>query len=98
MLRGEYGKLPGKVNEEVRKLAIGDEEPITVRPADLIDPELEKYREETKGIAKSEEDVLSYALFPQVAKKFFETRDAEPVLEAVPSADGVRTINVVDFS
>ncbi len=95
MLRGEYGKLPGEVNEEVRKLAIGDEEPITVRPADLIEPELEKYREETKGIAKSEEDVLSYALFPQVAKKFFEARDkAEP---ACP-ADGVRTINVVDFS
>ncbi len=96
MLRGEYGKLPGKVNEEVRKLAIGDEEPITVRPADLIAPELEKYREETKDIAKSEEDVLSYALFPQVAKKFFEIRDAEPVL--APAADGIRTINVVDCS
>ncbi len=97
MLRGEYGKLPGKVNEEVRKLAIGDKEPITVRPADLIAPELEKYREETKDIAKSEEDVLSYALFPQVAKKFFEVRDAEPVA-AAPDTDGVRTINVVDFS
>ncbi len=96
MLRGEYGKLPGKVNEEVRKLAIGDEEPITVRPADLIAPELDKYREETKDIAKSEEDVLSYALFPQVAKKFFEIRDVEPALEA--SSDGIRTINVVDFS
>ena len=96
MLRGEYGKLPGKVNEEVRKLAIGDEQPITVRPADLIEPELEKYREETKGIAKSEEDVLSYALFPQVAKKFFEIRDAEP--QAASCADGIRTINVVDFS
>ncbi len=96
MLRGEYGKLPGKVNEEVRKLAIGDEEPITVRPADLIAPELDKYREETKDIAKSEEDVLSYALFPQVAKKFFEVRDAEPV--STSGEDGIRTINVVDFS
>ncbi len=97
LLRGEYGKLPGTVNEDVRKLAIGDAEVITVRPADLIEPELEKYREETKGIAKSEEDVLSYALFPQVAKKFFETRDAAPVAAAA-AEDGVRTINVVDLS
>ncbi len=96
LLRGEYGRLPGKVNEDVRKLAIGDAEVITVRPADLIDPELEKYREETKGIAKSEEDVLSYALFPQVAKKFFEFRDAAPA--AATAEDGVRTINVVDLS
>ena len=97
LLRGEYGKLPGKVNEEVRKMAIGDEEVITVRPADLIQPELEKYREETKGLAKSDEDVLSYALFPQVAKKFLETRDAAP--EAlVQDESGVRCINVVDLS
>ena len=75
MLRGEYGRLPGEVNEEVRKLAIGDDEPITCRPADLIKPELEKYREECKDFARSEEDVLSYALFPQVAKSFFEYRD-----------------------
>jgi len=75
LLKGEYGQVPGKVNEEVRKKAIGDEEVITCRPADLIAPELEKYREETKGIAKCEEDVLSYALFPQVASKFFAIRD-----------------------
>ncbi|MBO4941082.1 MAG: oxaloacetate decarboxylase subunit alpha [Clostridia bacterium] len=95
LLRGEYGLLPGKVNEEVRKLAIGDDEVITVRPADLLEPELEKYREETKGIAKCEEDVLSYALFPQVAKKFFETRDAAP---EVAREDGVRTLFVQDLS
>lgn len=95
MLRGEYGKLPGKVNEEVRKLAIGDEEPITVRPADLIAPELEKYREESKGLAKSEEDVLSYALFPQVAKNFLENRNKA---KEAPVEDEIRTINVVDFS
>lgn len=95
MLRGEYGKLPGKINEEVRKLAIGDEEPITVRPADLIAPELEKYREESKGLAKSEEDVLSYALFPQVAKNFLENRNKA---KEAPVEDEIRTINVVDFS
>ena len=101
MLRGEYGRLPGEVNEEVRKMAIGDSEVITVRPADLIDPELEKYREECKDIAKSEEDVLSYALFPQVAKKFFEHRDhpqaAAPKAAAAP-ANGVRELFVEDLS
>ena len=93
LLRGEYGKLPGEVNEEVRKLAIGEDEVITCRPADLIAPELEKYREETKGMAKNEEDVLSYALFPQVASKFFETRDKK-----VEPADEVKTIYVQDLS
>ena len=78
LLRGEYGRLPAPVNEEVRKKAIGDDDVITVRPADLIQPELEKYKEETKGIAKCEEDVLSYALFPQVAQKFFAERDKSP--------------------
>ena len=79
LLRGEYGKLPAEVNEEVRKKAIGDDEVITCRPADLIEPELQKYKAEMKekGIGKSEEDVLSYALFPQVAEKFFAVRDGE---------------------
>ena len=101
MLRGEYGKLPGEVNEEVRKLAIGDDKPITCRPADLLEPELDKYREETKDFAKSDEDVLSYALFPQVAKKFFDIRDgrAEAPKEAKPApANGVREIFVQDLS
>ena len=98
LLRGDYGKLPGEVNEEVRKLAIGDDEVITCRPADLLEPELEKYREETKGIAKSEEDVLSYALFPQVAQKFFETRDKKPEPKKEESQDGVREIFVQDLS
>lgn len=98
VLRGEYGKLPGEVNEEVRKKAIGNDEVITVRPADLLEPEMEKYREETKGIAKSEEDVLSYALFPQVAKTFFEYRDngGEKKTEADPNA--VRMLYVNDIS
>ena len=96
ILRGEYGKLPGEVNEEVRKLAIGDDEVITCRPADLIEPELPKYREETKGLAKSEEDVLSYALFPQVAKKFFEERDKKQ--EEKPQNDEIREIFVEDIS
>ena len=96
LLKGEYGQLPAEVNEEVRKKAIGDEAPITVRPADLLEPELEKYREETKDIAKCEEDVLSYALFPQVAEKFFKTRDA--VVEEAADNDEVVSIYVEDLS
>ena len=86
LLRGEYGKLPGKVNEEVRRKCIGDDKVITCRPADLIEPELEKYRAEIGDRAKSEEDVLSYALFPAVATKFFEWRD-NPHKDEVPAAE-----------
>ncbi|MGO5049992.1 pyruvate carboxylase subunit B [Dysosmobacter sp. Sow4_B12] len=76
MLRGEYGRLPGTVNEEVRaKAGIQPEDVITCRPADLLEPEVEKYREEYKDVAKSDEDVLSLALFPQVAPKFLAQRD-----------------------
>ena len=76
LLRGEYGKLPAPVNEEVRKMAIGDDKVITCRPADLLKPEMDKYREEIRDQATCEEDVLSYALFPKVAPKFFEYRSA----------------------
>ena len=76
MLRGEYGRLPGEVNEEVRaKAGIAPEDVITCRPADLLEPELEKYKEEFKDIAKSEEDVLSPGPVPQVAPKFIANRD-----------------------
>ena len=100
LLRGEYGQLPAEVNEEVRKKAIGDAEVITCRPADLLEPELDKYREECKDIAKSEEDVLSYALFPQVAEKFFAVRDgrAEAPKAESKASDGTRTIYVQDLS
>ncbi|MBQ9941902.1 MAG: oxaloacetate decarboxylase subunit alpha [Christensenellaceae bacterium] len=76
LLRGEYGRLPGEVNAEVRAKCIGDEPIITHRPADDIEPELPKYREELKEIAEQEEDILSYAMFPQVAPKYFEYRRA----------------------
>ncbi len=101
LLRGEYGRLPAEVNEEVRKKAIGDDEVITVRPADLIEPELEKYKEETKDIATCEEDVLSYALFPQVAQKFFETRGQKSGAEEkapVTDESGARILYVEDVS
>ena len=79
MLKGEYGQLPGQVNPEVRaKAGIAPEDVVTCRPADLLEPELEKYRQEFRGLAKSDEDVLSLALFPQVAPKFIEKRDHQP--------------------
>ena len=77
LMRGEYGLLPASVNEEVRRKVIGDAKVITHRPADDIPPELEKYREEIRDYYQQEEDVLSYALFPQVAVKFFQYRQAK---------------------
>jgi len=76
LLRGEYGKLPAKVDPEVQKKCIGNDKVITHRPADDIPPELEKYREEIRDYYQQEEDVLSYAMFPQVAPKFFQYRQA----------------------
>ena len=83
LLKGEYGRLPGEVNEEVRKKAVGDEEIITCRPADLLEPEMEKLKEETKEYARTEEDVLSCALFPQVAPEFLKKKYREPEEEKV---------------
>lgn len=77
LLRGEYGKLPAEPNADILKKAIGDEPRITHRPADDIPADLDKYREEMKEYLEQEEDVLSYALFPPVAKEFFEFRRAQ---------------------
>jgi len=96
LLRGEYGALPAPVNEEVRRKAIGEAEVITCRPADLLEPELEKYRAEAGDLIKSEEDVLSYALFPQVAGKFLAERNSggKPADTSAKEPDGVRTLYV----
>ncbi len=73
-LHGEYGRAPGKVNSELVKKALGDEKPIECRFADTLKPSFEKTKKELSGTAKSDEDVLSYIAFPQVAEKFFEER------------------------
>jgi len=73
-VRGFYGRPPAPINPEIQKLIIGDEEPITCRPADLLDPGMEKARLEIGNLAKNDEDVISYALFPQVARPFLERR------------------------
>jgi oxaloacetate decarboxylase alpha subunit len=73
-VRGYYGRPPAPIDPEIRQKAIGDEEPIDCRPADLIQPGLEEARAGIGDLAESEEDVLSYALFPQVARPFLERR------------------------
>ena len=94
LLKGEYGAVPGVVNEEVRKKAIGDEEVITCRPADKLEPELAKQKEAAGDLARCEEDVLSYALFPQVAEKFLKQKYNPTPAE--PPKPAVRELTVED--
>lgn len=75
--RGEYGNPPGKIDPEVLKTVLGDEKPIKGRYADTLEPVFDKTKEELKGVAKSDEDVLSYIMFPQVAEKYFAARKAK---------------------
>ena len=77
IVRGEYGKTPVEIKPDIVKKIIGDEKRITCRPADLIKPELDKLRKECAQWIEQDEDVLSYALFGQVAVKFFEYRQAQ---------------------
>jgi oxaloacetate decarboxylase alpha subunit len=72
--RGKYGKAPGPISPDLFHKVLGEEQPITVRPADLIDETLDQYREEVGSLARSEEDVISYALFPAIARSYFERR------------------------
>ena len=73
-VRGLYGRPAAPISDEIKKLIIGDEEVITVRPADLLADGYEKFKQEIGYLTESEQDILSYALFPQVAKDFFEKR------------------------
>ena len=75
-LQGRYGNPPGKVNEQVRRQAIGNQQVISYRPADDIKPEMDRLRAEVGALAKSEEDVLTYAMFPEVGRLFLEERAA----------------------
>lgn len=74
LVKGSYGKTPAPIDPEFRKKILGDEQPIECRPADLIEPELEKLKAECAKWSQQDEDVLSYAMFGQVAEKFFEKR------------------------
>jgi len=93
-VKGLYGKPPVPIKEEIRKLILGEEEPISVRPADLLEPMFEKVRKELeeKGYLEKEEDVVTYCLFPQVALEFFELRRQEKLkpLEEKPKGKVIR--------
>lgn len=71
---GRYGRVPGKIADEVYKAVMINREPITCRPADLIEPAYEKTRAECAGFARTEEDILSYALFPNIAEPFLKAK------------------------
>ncbi|MCG6539244.1 sodium-extruding oxaloacetate decarboxylase subunit alpha [Pseudomonas sp. KSR10] len=89
-LQGRYGKAPGTIDAQLQRQAIGGEEIIEVRPADLIKPELDKLRQEIGALAHSEEDVLTYAMFPDIGRKFLEEREAGTLQPEVllPIPDG----------
>ena len=89
VLAGEFGQTVKPFNKDVQKKAIGDKEPITCRPADLIEPQLDNFKNDpiVKQYAKQEEDVLSYALFPQVATDFFKYREAQQTKVDSAAAD-----------
>ncbi|MBC2857376.1 oxaloacetate decarboxylase subunit alpha [Cetobacterium sp. 2A] len=89
-VKGLYGKSPAPMSEEVKKKIIGDEEVFTGRPADLIPPEFSKLKEEIGDLAHSDEEVLTYGMFPQIAKTYLEGKYA-PAKEEVK----VQTINIV---
>ncbi len=84
-VRGLYGKPPVAISEEIKQKIVGDLEVITVRPADLLSPAWEKCKQEVAQYAQSDEDILSYALFPQVALKYFEFRRNQGSIEQTPS-------------
>ncbi len=71
---GHYGEAPGEISDEIKQKVLGKKDPISCRPADLLKPGLDKARQEIGSLARSEEDLLSYALFPDIAKKYFLSR------------------------
>ncbi len=73
---GQYGAAPAEVDAKVQALAIGDETPITCRPADMLKPEMERLTQESERFAQTKEDVLTYAMFPDIGKTFLQEREA----------------------
>jgi oxaloacetate decarboxylase (Na+ extruding) subunit alpha len=96
VLRGEYGATPAPVSQKLQKKVLGKDEPINCRPADLLEPELEKLTVELRKLAEDNkvklakeeiDDVLTYALFPQIGFKFLENRGNPAAFEPVPTLD-----------
>ncbi|HGX92983.1 MAG TPA: oxaloacetate decarboxylase subunit alpha [Candidatus Tenderia sp.] len=100
-LRGRYGKAPGNINATVRQQAIGNEEVIDCRPADLLPPEMSKLRQAIGALAKSDEDVLTYAMFPDIGKTFLEQREAGSLIPEpleTPQSNECRQSTPVEFN
>jgi pyruvate carboxylase subunit B len=100
--QGKYGTPPGKISAKLRKRAIGQTEVIDVRPADLLPCELNVLRKEIGNLAKTEEDVLSYAMFPDIGRKFLEDRrnnalTPEPLL-LKPVVENKETLSEFDIA
>lgn len=96
MVRGEYGLTPAPIDPAFQKKIIGDEEPIVCRPADLLEPELDKLRAEIPAeYIEQDEDVLTWAQFPQVAPKFFEARKAKKYGVDAAHADKANAVHPV---
>ncbi|WP_024873392.1 sodium-extruding oxaloacetate decarboxylase subunit alpha [Tolumonas lignilytica] len=95
-LQGRYGKSPAPVNAALQRQAIGNEEVIDVRPADLLKPELAKLTAEIGALAKSEEDVLTFAMFPDIGRKFLQDREngtlTPEVLLPQPDSQAAQTV------
>ena len=95
IVKGEYGRTPIPIDPEFQKKIIGDEEPITCRPADLIEPELDNLRKECAKWMEQEEDVLSYAQFPKVATDFFEKRANKKYKVDAGNADSANKVHPI---
>lgn len=101
-MQGRYGKAPGKVNPDIQRKAIGNESVIDIRPADLLKDEMSRLRNEIGELAKSEEDVLSFAMFPDVGREFLEQREAgtlsPEILEPTPTGEEKSHAAPVEFN
>lgn len=73
-VKGQYGRAPGPISETLKQKILGDEQPITCRPADLIQPGYERIKAECADVARTEEDILTYAMFPAVARTYLEKK------------------------
>ena len=101
-LQGRYGQAPGTVNAMVRQQAIGNEDVIDVRPADLLHDEMETLREDIGALAHTEEDVLIYAMFPELGRDFLENRKdgtlKPEALEPIPTPQENQSLGPVEFN
>jgi len=96
LVRGEYGKTPAPISADIRNKILGDEQPIICRPADLLEPELDKIKDTIKDYIEQDEDVLSYGMLPQVAEKFFKQRIEDRQKASTENEHKTKTADGID--